>query len=134
MTTRKQRLTEEWAHRMATQNGKELSTARQAAHLSGTLGERALLEWAEAWLVHEAVARRADFAVKADTAYECAWAVELRWTPKPNSRDKPDRSTVFFAAGAAGPSDGLARCCDALAAELGVEDWLAEGRAAVANR
>jgi hypothetical protein len=116
------------------QDEKELLTARQAAHLSRTLGEGALLEYAEEWLVHEAVARGADFAVKADTAYECAWGVELRWTPEPNSRDKPDRSTVFFAAGAAGPSDGLARCCDALAVELGVENWLAEGQAAVAGR
>jgi hypothetical protein len=116
-----------------TQDEKQLSV-RQAARLSKALGEYAVLEYAEEWLVYEAVARGADFAVKAGTAYECAWAVELRWTPEPNPRSGPDRSTVYFAAGAAGPSDGLARCCDALAAELGVEDWLAEGRAAVAGR
>lgn len=45
-----------------------------------------------------------DWGIKADTAHECGWCVEVRVTDSPNA-DGPDESRVWMAAGGGDPQD-----------------------------
>jgi hypothetical protein len=46
-------------------------------------------------------ARGFDWGARADIAMDCAWAAEVRVTPDPNHRGRPDRSVVTYSAGGA---------------------------------
>lgn len=82
----------------------------------------------ELWDYEEVLERLAqehdlDWAIKCDTAHECAWAVELRITRNPNSPTGPDRSLVFYSAGADSPLDGVMEVFAAAAADFPNFDW-----------
>lgn len=54
-----------------------------------------------------------ELAVKVETATECAWWGELRWTPEPNRQDgRPDRSLVLYATGGGDPNEIIVRLLD----------------------
>lgn len=60
--------------------------------------------------------RGADYGVKLETAYECGWSCEIRWTAEPNTPG-PDESIVFYAAGGT-PEDCMEDCLVALRTAL----------------
>lgn len=49
--------------------------------------------------------RGAEVGLKLDVVTECLWGGELRYTPKPNNPDGPDRSYVFYSAGEKNPEE-----------------------------
>jgi len=54
-------------------------------------------------LLEAATEEGAEIALELSVASECAWAGELRYTPEPNRRGKPDRSFVFYAVAGSSP-------------------------------
>jgi hypothetical protein len=72
----------------------------------------------EEWL-YDNLPKRWDWHMEFEVARECAWSASLRITIKPNRRNQPDESTVFYCAGLGGPDDFPSRVHPAL------ERWLA---------
>ena len=40
-----------------------------------------------------------DWSIETDVAHECLWGMEVRITPKPNTKEAPDISTVLLIGG-----------------------------------